>query len=91
MPGPLHPVEQTVTVEAETPDLVPLPSLDSSDDYFKLELANVFGDALESMLVQSGMIEKQTAEVWEIAVSISLLVLAGLLSMAFMGFGGLGG
>jgi hypothetical protein len=63
LPGPLHPVEQTVTVEAETPDLVPLPSLDSSDDYFKLELANVFGDALESMLVQSGMIEKLVATV----------------------------
>jgi hypothetical protein len=63
LPGPLHPVDQTVTVEAAAPELVPLPSLDNSDDYFKLELANVFGDALESMLVQSGMIEKLVATV----------------------------
>ncbi len=63
LPGPLHPVEQTVTVEAATPNLVPLPSLDQSDDYFKLELTNVFGGALESMLAESGMIERLVATV----------------------------
>lgn len=61
--GPLHPVEQSVTVVAESPDLVPLPSLDNSDEYFKLELANIFGSALETMLAESGMIERLVATV----------------------------
>ncbi len=61
--GPLHPVEQTVTVEAETPNLVPLPSLANSDEYFKLELSNIFGGTLETMLAESGMIERLVATV----------------------------
>ena len=63
LPGPLHPVEQTVTVEAESPNLVPLPSLDNSDEYFKLELANIFGGTLETLLAESGMIERLVATV----------------------------
>ena len=63
LPGPLHPVEQSVTIGAETPDLVPLPSLDNSDEYFKLELSNIFGSALEALLAESGMIEKMVATV----------------------------
>ena len=63
LPGPLHPVEQTVTVEAATPNLVPLPSLNQSDEYFKLELANIFGGTLEAMLAESGMIERLVATI----------------------------
>lgn len=61
--GPMHPVEQAVTVEAANPNLISLPSLDQSDEYFKLELANIFGNALEAMLVESGMIERVVATI----------------------------
>lgn len=63
LPGPLHPVEQTVTVEAASPNLVPLPSLDNSDEYFKLELSNIFGGTLETLLAESAMIERLVATV----------------------------
>ena len=63
LPGPLHPVEPATTVDAATPELVPLPSLDQSDQFFKLELANIFGATLEAMLTESGMIERLVATV----------------------------
>lgn len=61
--GPLHPVEQTAIVEPASPNLVPLPSLADSDEYFKLELSSVFGSTLEAMLEESGMIERLVATV----------------------------
>jgi hypothetical protein len=61
--GPVHPVEQTVTVEAANPSLIPLPALNQSDEYFKLELASIFGNALEATLAESGMIERVVATV----------------------------
>lgn len=62
-PGPVHPVEPSVTVEAEMPNLVSLPPLNQSDDYFKLELANIFGSTIEAMLAESGMIERVVATI----------------------------
>ena len=63
VPGPLHPVATMETERAERPELVPLPALDQSDEYFKLGLSDVFGDAIGTMLVESGMIEKVVATV----------------------------
>jgi hypothetical protein len=61
--GPVHPLPEVVADKTDVPTLVPLPSLDQSDDYFKLEIAGIFGDAMEAMLVESGMIERLVATV----------------------------
>ncbi|MGH8167263.1 MAG: hypothetical protein ACREQ1_08495, partial [Woeseiaceae bacterium] len=41
---PEHPLETPAAAKAE---LRPLPSLEESDDYFKLELSGLFGEALD--------------------------------------------
>ena len=63
MPEPLHPVAQPAVAATERPALVPLPSLDQSDEYFALELTDIFGDSIEEMLVASGIIERIVATV----------------------------
>ena len=63
MPGPLHPLSRVADDAAPRPELVPLPALDQSDEYFKLGLGDVFGDAIGNMLVETGMIEKVVATV----------------------------
>ena len=63
MPAPLHPVEPAVDTGPERTDLVPLPPLDQSDEYFKLEVVAVFGDSIEDMLAASGMIERVVATI----------------------------
>jgi hypothetical protein len=63
MPGPLHPMPEPDMDAAERRELVPLPPLDQSDDYFILELSNVFGQSFEEMLVASGTIERIVATV----------------------------
>jgi len=42
---------------------MPLPALDDSDEYFKLELAMILGDAVEETLVQTELIEKLVATI----------------------------
>lgn len=61
--GPAHPVEQTTPAERADAELVPLPALDESDEYFRLELDNLFTPAVDEMLVESGLIEKFVATV----------------------------
>jgi hypothetical protein len=63
VPGPLHPVDAGDDDSANRPDLVPLPPLDQSDDYLKLEISEIFGAAIEDMLAESGMIERVVATV----------------------------
>ena len=63
LPGPLHPVETIAEEVPEPQDLVPLPPLDQSDDYFKLEVSTVCGAAIEEMLADSRMIERVVATV----------------------------
>lgn len=63
LPGPLHPVASIEPPAEEPAELVPLPPLNQSDDYFKLGLGDVFGDAVESLMVESGLIEKIVATV----------------------------
>ncbi len=62
-PAPLHPMPEPVAETQERPELVPLPPLDQSDDYFKLALTDIFGGSIEGMLASSGMIERIVATV----------------------------
>jgi hypothetical protein len=60
--GPLHPLPDI----PETPDgsqLRPLPPLDNSDEYFRLELARLYGNALADLLVNSQLIGRIVATV----------------------------
>lgn len=63
MPEPVHPLPRPDMGATERPELVPLPALDQSDEYFKLALTDLFGDSLEEMLVSSGIIERIVATV----------------------------
>lgn len=60
---PQHPVTETESPAEEPRRLVPLPPLEQSDEYFKLALSDVFGDALDEMLVESRVIERIVATV----------------------------
>lgn len=63
MPGPVHPVPEADVPRADRPQLVPLPPLDRSDEYFKLELSDLLGESIDEMLVDSGLIERIVATV----------------------------
>ena len=63
IPAPLHPVAPPTEERSERPALVPLPSLDQSDEYFKLELVGIFGETIEDLLASSGMIERVVATI----------------------------
>jgi len=62
-PAPLHPMPEPEAGTKERPELVPLPPLARSDDYFKLALTDIFGGSIEGMLASSGMIERIVATV----------------------------
>ena len=57
--GPLYPMVEP----AERPDLVPLPALDDSDEFLRLELADLYGQEFAAMLVESRVIERIVATV----------------------------
>ena len=63
LPGPLHPVEPIAEEAAAPETLVPLPPLDQSDEFFKLELGEVFGAGLDAMLADTRLIERVVATV----------------------------
>ena len=63
MPEPLHPLPIPDMDTTNRPELVELPPLDRSDDYFKMALTDIFGGSIEEMLVDSGMIERIVATV----------------------------
>ena len=63
LPEPLHPLPEPDMHTRDRPDLVPLPPLDRSDDYFNLALTDIFGDSIEEMLVQTRLIERIVATV----------------------------
>jgi hypothetical protein len=52
---PLHPIEPGANTER---DLVPLPPLDDSDSYFLLEVGQVFGTGIESLLLRDAIIDR---------------------------------
>lgn len=63
LPKPVHPVAPPAPVADPQAELLPLPSLDQSDEYFKLGLTDVFGDPVAEMLVETGVIEKIVATI----------------------------
>jgi len=63
-PEPLHPMESpSPDTSVSSPELVPLPALSESDEYFKLELAMILGDSVDEKLAQASVIEKLVATI----------------------------
>lgn len=60
---PLHPIDAVEFPEDSSADLRPLPQLDDSDQYFKLELTDLFGDPVGVLLAESRIIERVVATV----------------------------
>ncbi|MDH3337621.1 MAG: DUF3014 domain-containing protein [Gammaproteobacteria bacterium] len=61
--GPEHPIAPPEVAEPVRRNLVTLPPLDDSDGYFLLELADVFGADIETLLVKEALIDKFVATV----------------------------
>ena len=59
---PVHPIEPLSLTPGEG-ELVELPPLDESDSYFALALMTVFGNGLEDLLDDEGIIDKSVATV----------------------------
>lgn len=59
--GPRHPIPALQRSAAS--DLRPLPPLGESDEYFKIELVDLYGEAVGEVLVASDLIEKVVATV----------------------------
>lgn len=62
-PGPLHPLEPLAPPREGTRELVPLPPLDDSDAYFRIELVDLFGRQLDELLTNEALIEKFVATI----------------------------
>ncbi len=62
-PAPLHPLETIAEPGGLRPDLVPLPALDESDAYLKIEIVDIFGTSVEGLLAELDMIERIVATV----------------------------
>lgn len=60
--GPLYPVPE-VSEPVDDTQLRPLPPLDASDEYFRLEIVEIYGEAIGNLLVQSDLIERIVATV----------------------------
>ena len=59
---PLHPIEP-LSLTPGAGELIELPPLDESDSYFALALVTVFGNGLEDLLDDEGLIDKSVATV----------------------------
>ena len=62
-PGPLHPLEPLGSASEGERELVPLPPLDDSDGYFRLELIDLLGNKLDALLTNEALIEKFVATI----------------------------
>ncbi|MGH8221397.1 MAG: DUF3014 domain-containing protein [Woeseiaceae bacterium] len=60
--GPAHPITEPQP-PADRSHLRPLPPLEDSDEYFRLEMAGLFGDRVGELLVSSRVIERIVATV----------------------------
>ncbi|MBT8144218.1 MAG: DUF3014 domain-containing protein [Gammaproteobacteria bacterium] len=60
---PRHPVEPLSISAASDIELVPLPRLDESDEYFLLALAELLGPGVERLLVNEALIDKFVATI----------------------------
>jgi len=61
--GPLHPLEPFEDLSTGERNLVPMPPLNDSDAYLRLELVNMFGRKLDELLTDEAVIEKFVATV----------------------------
>jgi hypothetical protein len=61
--GPVHPLEVPDEEATEQPDLRPLPPLEDSDEYFRIELSDLFGEGLGEHLAERNLIERIVATV----------------------------
>jgi hypothetical protein len=61
--GPAHPLARPEEETGEQPELRPLPPLEDSDEYFRIELSDLFGEGLGEQLVQRSLIERIVATV----------------------------
>ena len=60
--GPIHPLASTEPA-GDRPELRPLPLLHESDAYFKMELSDLYGEAVADLLAETGLIERIVATV----------------------------
>lgn len=63
LPGPLHPISETLPDTSTRPELTLLPALADSDEFFRLELSEIYGAMLGDLLADSGVIEKIVATI----------------------------
>lgn len=61
--GPLHPIAEVEFPDSASTDLRPLPSLDDSDEYFKMDLGDLFGDQIGALLAGTRIVERVVATV----------------------------
>ncbi|HLU05366.1 MAG TPA: DUF3014 domain-containing protein [Woeseiaceae bacterium] len=61
--APDHPLETTGEEAAGQPELRPLPPLEESDEYFSLELSELFGPALSERLIEQNLVERVVATI----------------------------
>ena len=61
--GPRHPIGVPLVDSGKSGEAVPLPALDDSDAYFLLDVGNVFGKDIESLLLREGVIDRLVATV----------------------------
>jgi DUF3014 family protein len=62
--GPAYPVRRETEFEmTDKRKLIPLPSLDQSDAYFKMAIADLLGDEIEGSLAESDIIDRVVATI----------------------------
>ena len=61
--GPLHPIGDVPELGLDGRPTEPLPALDDSDGFFLLETGQVFGNAVEELLMRDGIIDRFVATV----------------------------
>jgi len=61
--GPRHPVTEVSFPDGANTDLRALPGLDDSDEFFKLELGDLFGEQIGSLLAGTRIVERVVATV----------------------------
>lgn len=61
--GPRHPIHPLSVSDPSNVELVPLPRLDESDEYFLLAMADLLGPSIERLLVNDALIDKFVATI----------------------------
>lgn len=61
--APVHPLEETGEDVSPQPEQRPLPALEESDEYFKIELSDLFGAGLAEQLAERSLVERVVATI----------------------------